>query len=114
MMPPVDYAVWLSTYFTGVLIFTCITMIEYAAVNFCTLNYVTRHNKIEETINGIRVNMQKIKEKFLVTLSKRQMPKKTIAAAMNQKFHQIEQIFKEKNEIEKSIALAEEYMTENV
>jgi gamma-aminobutyric acid receptor subunit alpha len=40
VLPPINYPVWLSTYFTGILIYTCLTMLEYAAVNFSTLNYV--------------------------------------------------------------------------
>jgi len=39
MLPPIDYPAWLESYFTGVLIFNCFAMVEYAVVNFCTSNY---------------------------------------------------------------------------
>jgi hypothetical protein len=39
VLPPIEYSVWLESYFTGILIFTCFTMLEYAAVNFAHLNY---------------------------------------------------------------------------
>ena len=40
ILPPIEYPVWLETYFTGILIFTCFAMLEFAVVNFCTSNYM--------------------------------------------------------------------------
>lgn len=39
LLPPIEYSVWIENYYTGCLIFVCITMLEYAIVNFCAFNY---------------------------------------------------------------------------
>jgi hypothetical protein len=41
-------------------------MLEYAVVNFCTVNFKIQSNQIEETIQNIRANLSKIKQKFII------------------------------------------------
>jgi hypothetical protein len=64
ILPAIDYAVWLQTYFNGVLIFTCFTMLEYAVVNFCSFNYFIRQKQINETINTVGAKLSKFKKKL--------------------------------------------------
>jgi hypothetical protein len=64
ILPPFEYPVWLETYFTGILIFTCFSMLEYAIVNFCHTNYKLFKQQIEDTVNNLRVNLSKFKKKL--------------------------------------------------
>ena len=61
ILPPIDYSVWIESYFKGILIFTCFAMFEYAILNFATLNYQNFQKRIDETINNIKDNMSKLK-----------------------------------------------------
>ena len=80
-------------------------MIEYAALNFCTVNYNNQKSKIEETISNIRVNMQKIKQKYIIQQSKKEKPLAIMQKAMQQKFMLIQKAIKDKEELDKSSAL---------
>jgi hypothetical protein len=64
LLPPIEYSVWIESYYTGCLIFVCITMLEYALVNFCAFNYTSYQSKIEETIVSIKINVGRLKRKY--------------------------------------------------
>ena len=68
LLPPINYSVWLSSYFTAILIFNCIAMIEYAFINFCSFNYRTSQQEINDATNLIRANLSKYKKKLLKKL----------------------------------------------
>ena len=61
ILPPVDTSVWLEQYYTGILAFTCATMIEYAIVNFCTFHFNMHKNRIDTIVNEIKQNLGALK-----------------------------------------------------
>jgi Neurotransmitter-gated ion-channel transmembrane region len=64
MLPPIAYPIWLETYYTGCLIFTCVTMLEYAIVNFSAFNFNNYELRIEETITTIKYSVGRLKRKY--------------------------------------------------
>lgn len=64
LLPPIEYSVWIESYYTGCLVFVCITMLEYACVNFCAFNYESYKNMIEETVESIKMNVVSLKKKY--------------------------------------------------
>lgn len=44
-------------------------MFEYAVVNFCSTNYKTTQQQIDDTINNIRTNLSKYKKKLIKKLN---------------------------------------------
>lgn len=79
IIPPIEQSVWLETYFTGILIFTCFAMLEYAIVNFCDSHFKLVKQQIEDTVNNLRVNLQKFKKK----LAKRLHAKRLAASVLS-------------------------------
>eukprot|EP00347_Sterkiella_histriomuscorum_P019697 403340633 len=73
ILPPIEYSVWLNSYFTGILIFTCFAMLEFAVVNFATSNYKVMQQQIDDIVNNIRANLSKYKKKVLKSLESRRM-----------------------------------------
>ena len=73
ILPPIEYSVWLNTYFTGVLIFTCFAMLEYAVVNFATSNYKVMQQQNDDIVNNIRANLSKYKKKLIKSIEGKRM-----------------------------------------
>ena len=73
ILPPIEYPVWLSSYFTGVLIFTCFVMLEYAVVNFATSNYKVMKQQIDDIVNNLRANLSKYKRKLMKSLENKKI-----------------------------------------
>jgi len=63
ILPPIDQSIWLEEYFTGVLVFTCISMFEYAALNFAMVHYNAYRTEIEAAIVGVKGNLTTLKNK---------------------------------------------------
>eukprot|EP00347_Sterkiella_histriomuscorum_P003280 403364894 len=64
-LPPTDYTSWLEEFCRGVMIFTCVTMLECVILNFCTTQYIMRRDNINSIVTEIRKNLSKVKKKFL-------------------------------------------------
>jgi len=61
VLPPIDSGIWLESYFTGVLVFTCVAMIEYTFVNFTSVNYAAMKGQIEEMVQNIKKSVNNMK-----------------------------------------------------
>ena len=90
ILPPIDYPVWIESYFTGVLIFTCFTMLEYAVVNFCQTNYKDLQQQIDDNINNLRDNLSKYKKKFLKTLDSKKILAQSIISQRSHDTNKVE------------------------
>lgn len=64
-LPPTDNTSWLEEFCRGVMIFTCVTMLECVILNFCTTQYIMRRDSINQIVTEIRQNLSKVKKKFL-------------------------------------------------
>jgi hypothetical protein len=64
ILPPVKYEVWLVTFSTGVLVFACISMIEYAFVNYSNFHYNVYKTQINDCMTKFRKEVPKLKQKF--------------------------------------------------
>ena len=53
-LPPTDYTSWLEEFQRGVMIFSCVTMLEFVILNFCTTQYVMRRDNINSIVTQIR------------------------------------------------------------
>lgn len=63
ILPPIDHPIWLEEYFSGVLVFTCINMFEYAALNFAMVHYAGFKQQIETAIVDLKKNLGALKQK---------------------------------------------------
>ena len=64
ILPPVTHDVWLVTFSTGVLVFACISMIEYAFVNFSNFHLKNYKDQIDGSMKVIKANVPVLKGKF--------------------------------------------------
>ena len=49
-IPQINYATWLGTFLNGTLLFTVVSMLEYATLNFCSTNYAEMRKAIDAAI----------------------------------------------------------------
>lgn len=70
ILPPTEYAIWMDSYFTGIIIFTFFTMFEYAVVNFCSSNYYVLQQEMNDRVNNLKANLSKYKKKLYKKFSK--------------------------------------------
>jgi hypothetical protein len=64
ILPPVKYEVWLVTFSTGVLAFACVSMMEYAFVNFSNFHYGIYKADIESCMKQIKGQVKNLRERF--------------------------------------------------
>lgn len=54
ILPPVKHAVWLVTFSTGVLVFACVSMMEYALVNFSNFHFNAYKTDINQCMDQVK------------------------------------------------------------
>lgn len=64
ILPPVKYEVWLISFSTGVLVFACVSMMEYAIVNFSNFHLNIYKTQINNCMQVVRDNIKPLREKF--------------------------------------------------
>jgi hypothetical protein len=62
ILPPAGGGIWLNNYFTGILIFTIVSMFEYVLLNYCTFNVKQNTLEINKHVQAIKDNINKLQE----------------------------------------------------
>jgi len=72
-LPPSEKSTWLEEFLRGVMIFACISMLEFVVLNFCTCQYMQRKEMIDTILTEIRANMSRVKRKFMKIRSEKEV-----------------------------------------
>lgn len=60
ILPPASGSIWLVNYFTGILVFSIISMFEYVLLNYCSFIVKQHNEEITKNVNVIKSNIDQL------------------------------------------------------